>query len=132
LNGEEDPLLSVAGTARAKKLAQIMADRDISHLFSTNTRRSIATLQVIADEQNLSIDNYDVKDHDALVKELRSRKGNIVVVGHSNTLHHVVNYFVGDGEKFNELGDIEYDFIFEIHLENNGKARVVRRVYKEY
>jgi broad specificity phosphatase PhoE len=132
LNGEDDPLLSVAGTVRAKKLAQIMSTREISHLFSTNFRRTRGTLQFLAEQQQLTIEDYDVKNHDALVDQLKSRKGNIVVVGHSNTLHHIVNYFIGDGEPYGELGDIEYDFIYEIHLDKNGKSKVERRVYKEY
>jgi broad specificity phosphatase PhoE len=128
----DDPELSVAGTVRAKKLAQILDARDIRHILSTNTIRTKATAQPLATANGLEIEIYDAKEHDALVKELRSREGNILVVGHSNTIHHVANYFFGEGEKYPELTDIEYDFIFEVKLDDEGGSSVVRKIFKEY
>lgn len=128
----DDPELSVAGTVRAKKLAQILEKSDIRHIFSTNTIRTKATAQPLASALGLEIEVYDPKEHDALVKELRSREGNILVVGHSNTIQHVANYFVGEGEKYPELHDIEYDFIFEVVLDSDRGSSVRRKVYKDY
>jgi broad specificity phosphatase PhoE len=129
----DDPELSVAGTARAKKLGQILSDKNIANVYSTNTIRTKATVQPLVDAQNgLRIEIYDSKKHDELVKNLRSRKGNAVVVGHSNTIHHVVNYFVGNEDKFPELEDVEYDFIFIVTLEKDGSSKVERKLYKEY
>jgi broad specificity phosphatase PhoE len=129
----DDPELSVAGTARAKKLGQILADKNISKVYSTNTIRTKATVQPLVDNQNgLTIEIYDAKKQDELVKDLRSGIGNAIVVGHSNTIHHVANYFVGNGEKFPELEDVEYDFIFVVKLEKDGSARVERKLYKEF
>ncbi len=129
----DDPELSVAGSARAKKLGQILADRDIDHVFSTDFIRTKATVQPLVDTQaDLSIELYDVKKHDDLVKELRFRKGNAVVVGHSNTIHHLANYFVKDGIKYPELEDVEYDFIFVISLIKDGISKVERKVYKDF
>jgi broad specificity phosphatase PhoE len=129
----DDPELSVAGTARAKKLGQILADKNIVNIYSTNTIRTKATVQPLVDAQNgLKIEIYDAKKHDELVKNLRSRKGNAVVVGHSNTIHHVANYFVGNGEKFPELEDVEYDFIFVVTMEKDGSSKVERKLYKEF
>jgi broad specificity phosphatase PhoE len=129
----DDPELSVAGTARAKKLGQILADKNIANVYSTNTIRTKATVQPLIDAQNgLTIEIYDAKKHDELVKELRTVKGNAVVVGHSNTIHHVANYFVGKDEEFPELEDVEYDFIFVVTLEKDGSAKVERKLYKEF
>ncbi|RZS95990.1 phosphoglycerate mutase family protein [Cecembia calidifontis] len=129
----DDPQLSVAGTVRAKKLAQILADQKIQHIFSTDFIRTKATAQPLIEAQSgLSIEIYDVKKHDDLVKELRQRKGNALVIGHSNTIHHVANYFVQEGDKFPELEDIEYDFIFVVTLEKDGSSKVERRVYKDF
>lgn len=128
----DDPELGVAGTARSIKLAQILEESDIQHIFSTNTIRTKMTAQPLASARGLEIEIYDPKEHDALVKELRSREGNILVVGHSNTIHHVANYFIGEGEKYPELQDIEYDFIFEIHLGGDGSSKVNRKLYKDY
>jgi broad specificity phosphatase PhoE len=127
----DDPGLSVAGTARSKKLAQILGQKEIQHIFSTNTIRTKTTAQPLADAVGLTIEIYDAKNHDDLVRELRERTGNILVVGHSNTVNHLANYFVGSGEKYPELQDIEYDFIFEVDL-NEGGSSVLRKVFKDY
>ncbi|WP_113925027.1 SixA phosphatase family protein [Cognataquiflexum aquatile] len=127
----DDPGLSVAGTARSKKLAQILEQKEIQHIFSTNTIRTKTTAQPLADAIGLTIEIYDAKNHDDLVRELRERTGNILVVGHSNTVNHLANYFVGSGEKYPELQDIEYDFIFEVSLKEDGST-VERKVFKDY
>jgi broad specificity phosphatase PhoE len=128
----DDPLLSVAGTVRSKKLAQILEDKGIVHIFSTNTIRTKATAQPLADSKGLQIELYDPKNHDELVGKLRKLKGNILVVGHSNTIHHLVNYFVGSGEQYQELQDLEYDFIFVVQLKEDGSSSGERKIYKEF
>ena len=127
-----DPELSVAGNARARKLAQILADQSISHVFSTDYQRTRLTAAPTASEAGVEIEIYDPKDHDALAEQLRSLEGNVLVVGHSNTVGQVANYFVGDGEKFQDLGDSEYNFIYEVTLEKDGNSVVVRKTYKDY
>jgi broad specificity phosphatase PhoE len=129
----DDPFLSIAGTVRAKKLAEILSAEQIEHVFSTDFIRTRATAQPLIEKiPGLSIEIYEPRNHENLVKELRSRKGNALVVGHSNTLHHVANYFVGDGEKFTELDDLDYGFIFIITLEKDGSSNVVRKEYRDY
>jgi len=128
----EDPLLSFVGTVRAKKLGQILSDKDISHVFATNTIRTKATVQPTVDQNGLEIESYDAKNQDDLVEELRSRKGNILVVGHSNTVHHLANYFVGKSDPYPQLTDIEYDFIFVVTMTPDGTSNVERKIYKDF
>ncbi len=128
----DDPELSVAGTVRSKKLAQILEGKNIQHIYSTNTIRTRATVQPLADKLGISIELYEVKYHDELVKKLKVKKGNALVVGHSNSIHHVVNYFVGKGDKYPELEDIEYDYIFVVELFKDGTSKVNRAVYKDF
>jgi len=81
-----DPELAQVGYVRAKKLAQILENQDIKHVFSTDYKRTRMTVQPTADHAGLSIQSYDPEDHDALVEQIRSLDGNILVVGHSNTV----------------------------------------------
>ncbi|WP_192347800.1 histidine phosphatase family protein [Algoriphagus sp. Y33] len=129
---EDDPELSVAGKARAVKLSQILADKEIKHVFSTDFRRTRLTAERTAKEAGVKIEVYDPKDHDQLVDQLRSLEGNILVVGHSNTIGQVANYFVGDGEKYADLKDFEYNFIYIVNLEKDGNSSVERKTYKDY
>lgn len=126
-----DPELAYVGGVRALKLSQILEKEDIKHVFSTDYVRTRNTARPTADQAGVEIEIYDPKNHDALVEELRKREGNILVVGHSNTVSQVANYFVGDGEKFADLTDLEYDFIYVVTLEKNG-SKVERKVYKDF
>lgn len=126
-----DPELAYVGNVRALKLAQILEKEEIKHVFSTDYIRTRNTAKPTADKAGVEIEIYDPNNHDALVEELRKREGNILVVGHSNTVSQLANYFVGDGEKFPDLTDLEYDFIYVLTLEKNG-SNVERKVYKDF
>lgn len=126
-----DPELAYVGGVRALKLSQILEKEDIKHVFSTDYIRTRNTAKPTADQAEIEIEIYDPKNHDALVEELRKREGNILVVGHSNTVSQLANYFVGDGEKFADLTDLEYNFIYVVTLEKNG-SKVERKVYKDF
>lgn len=126
-----DPELAQVGQIRAKKLAQILADKNIKHVFSTDYIRTRSTAAPTADAARLTIEIYDPKNHDVLVEKIRNLEGNVLVVGHSNTVNQVANYFVGDGEKYEDLTDLEYDYIFEVILEGKSST-VTRRLYKDF
>lgn len=126
-----DPELAYVGNVRALKLAQILEKEEIKHVFSTDYIRTRNTAKPTADKAGVEIEIYDPKNHDALVEELRKREGNILVVGHSNTVSQVANYFVGEGEKFPDLNDLEYDYIFVVTLDKNG-SKVEQKVYKDF
>ena len=131
LNGD-DPELSVIGDARSRKLGQILADQQITHIFSTDYNRTRLTAAPTATEAGIEIEIYDPKNHDALVEQLRSLEGNILVVGHSNTVGQVANYFVSEGDKFSDLQDTEYNFIYIVTLAEDGTSSVERKTYKDY
>ena len=126
-----DPALAYVGGVRAKKLAQILADQEIKHIFSTDYKRTRLTAEPTAQAAGVDIQSYDPKNNDALVEQLRSLDGNVLVVGHSNTVSQLANYFVGDQEKFADLTDLEYDFIYVVTLESNSTS-VVRKLYKDF
>lgn len=127
----EDPELAYVGGIRAKKLAEILADQDIRHVFSTDYNRTRATVAPTAEAAGVEIQSYDPKNQDALVEQLRKLEGNVLVVGHSNTVSQLANYFVGDGEKFADLTDLEYDFIYIVEMESKSSS-VERKVYKDF
>jgi broad specificity phosphatase PhoE len=127
----EDPELAFVGGFRAEKLAQILEDQDIKHIFSTDYKRTRNTALPTAEAAGVPIQIYDPSEHDELVKQLKSLEGNILVVGHSNTVSQLSNYFVGESEKFADLTDLEYDFIYVVKLESNTSS-VERKVYKDF
>lgn len=127
----EDPELAFVGGFRAEKLAQILEDQDIKHIFSTDYKRTRSTVAPTATAAGVEIETYDVDNQEALVEKLRSLKGNVLVVGHSNTVSQLANYFVGESEKFADLTELEYEFIYIVTLESNSSS-VERKVYKDF
>lgn len=128
---DPDPELAQVGYIRAKKLAQILKDQEIKHIFSTNYKRTQLTAQPTAEQAGVEIQSYEPSNHDDLVDKLHELEGNVLVVGHSNTVSRLANYFIGEGEKFNDLTEDEYNFIYEVKLSKDGSA-VLRKLYKDY
>ncbi|MFN3998681.1 SixA phosphatase family protein [Algoriphagus sp.] len=126
-----DPELLYAGGLRAQKLSQILEDQDIKHIFSTDYIRTRNTALPTAEDAGIQIKSYDPANHDELVKQLRSLEGNILVVGHSNTVSQLANNFVGKSEKYADLTDLEYEFIYVVKMESNSSS-VERKVYKDF
>lgn len=126
-----DPDLAYVGGIRAQKLAQILKDQDIKHVFSTDYIRTRNTALPTAEDAGVPIQIYDPSNHDELVKQLKSLEGNILVVGHSNTVSQLANYFVRESEKFADLTDLEYEFVYIVTLESNTSS-VKRKVYKDF
>ncbi len=130
LNGN-DPELAYVGGVRAQKLAQILEDQNIKHIFSTDYIRTRNTALPTAEATGVQIQSYDPSNHDELVKQLKTLEGNILVVGHSNTVSQLANYFVGESEKYADLTDLEYEFIYVVKMESNTSS-VERKVYKDF
>ncbi len=126
-----DPELAVAGQARADKLSQILDGENIKHIFSTPYKRTRDTAAPTALAAGIEIQTYDPSNHDSLVAKLRSLEGNILVVGHSNTVSKLANYFIGEAEKFEDLDDIDYEYIYIVSLGRNGES-IIRKTYKDF
>lgn len=127
----DDPELAYVGGVRAKKLAQILADQDIKHIYSTDFKRTRLTAEPTSMASGVEITSYDPKNQEAFVEELRKKEGNVLVVGHSNTVSQLANFFVGEGDKFPDLTDLEYDYIYIVTLEFNSST-VLRKLYKDF
>ena len=127
----DDPELAYVGGVRAKKLAQILEDQDIKHIYSTDFKRTRLTAEPTSLASGVEITSYDPKNQEAFVEELRKKEGNVLVVGHSNTVSQLANFFVGEGDKFPDLTDLEYDYIYVVTLESNSST-VLRKLYKDF
>ena len=65
-----DVSLTEAGEQRAAKLAQMLRESNVSAVFSTNTTRTIETVNNYADQQEIEIIIYD--DTDNLAEIIKS------------------------------------------------------------
>ena len=109
-----NPPLSEAGKVRAFVLRDELKNEKIAHIFSTNTIRTVSTATPLSELTGVSILYYSpVKDSaNAFFEKLRSLKGNVLVVGHSNTVDDLVNGLTGKTHVAGDLPDSEYDNLF--------------------
>ncbi|HEX5653533.1 MAG TPA: phosphoglycerate mutase family protein [Chitinophagaceae bacterium] len=113
---ESNPPLSEAGKVRAFVLRDELKGQNIRHIFSTNTLRTISTAQPLQEQnkiQSIGLYSSSRDSMDAFIVKIKSiTKGNVLVVGHSNTVDDLVNKLTGRNDVPGDLQDAEYDNLF--------------------
>jgi broad specificity phosphatase PhoE len=107
-----DPDLSEAGRTRAQSLATMLKDAKIAAIFVTPYKRTRQTAEPLAKALGIEATAIDPKDAAGLIEKVRAVKGNVLVVGHSNTVPDVLTRLgATDAPK---LDDTEYDNLFVV------------------
>ncbi len=118
-----NPPLSEAGRARAATLAEVMADKGLTHLHSTDYKRTRETAAPVAAQTGLPVLIYDATSLDAFAAELRATPGVHLVIGHSNTTPQLASALGGaPGAPINEKR--EYDRLYVVTLGAGGESAV--------
>ena len=123
--GGTDPDLSDAGRQRAKRLASVLKDAGISKIFVTQFRRTKQTAGPLATRLNLTPNSGPAENSPLLIARLRASSGNVLVVGHSNTIPAVIAGF-GITTPI-QIGENDYDNLFV--LLRHGTPRLIRLHY---
>ena len=115
-NMSSDVPLTEKGRQRAEALKEILKDKKIAYIFSTNTIRTKSTAQPTADYFHLTTEMYGPRPDSAFIMLLKSKKKNTLIIGHSNTVDDIVNMLCGKKELSNDLPDTEYSKLFIVRL----------------
>lgn len=111
-SGGADPNLSDAGRKHAKRLAQVLKDAGISKIFVTQFKRTQQTAAPLATTLNLTPNSGPAENSPLLLSRLRASSGNVLVVGHSNTIPEVI---AGLGITTPiQIGENDYDNLFVV------------------
>ena len=112
-----DPPLSAQGQVRAQALRKLLARRKPTALFTTDTRRTRATLAPLAAATRVAPQVYDARQPEALAARIRRDYAGqtLVVVGHSNTLLPLIKV-LGINPPVAEIADDEFDAVFTVRL----------------
>jgi broad specificity phosphatase PhoE len=119
-----DPPLSAAGRERAIRLASMLRSADIKHIFITEFRRTQETAAPLAEQLKLTPSVSASKDATPLVSRMRQLSGNVLVVGHSNTIPDLLKQ-LGIKDQIT-IADAEYDDLFIVVLPVTGEPTLVR------
>lgn len=126
-----DPLLLPKGSERADRLREILKNTELAAVFSTNTKRTIATAQPTADDQDLQIQQYPASLLPELAERIRTiwRGKSVLVVGHSNTTPALANLLIQEEDRFPRFSELDYTNLYVVNIPRIGKPRVLRMRY---
>ncbi len=121
-----DPDLSAAGHARAASLARMLKDAGITAVYATEFKRTQETAAPLAKAIGVPVTTVPSKDMAALVDKIEAATGNVLVVGHSNSVPDIVKA-LGVAAPVT-VADADYDNLFVVRL--GDKPSVVRLHYR--
>ena len=107
---DSDPDLSAAGRTRADLLARMLRDAKITAIFTTEFKRTQQTAAPLATRAGVKPVPVSSKDLPALAQKIKTAAGNVLVVGHSNTVPEVIKA-LGIADPV-AIGDTEFDNLF--------------------
>lgn len=124
-----DPGLTTAGRERAAELARMLGEAQVSHLFTTDYRRTRATVAPLAEARDLEVEVYDPRQPEDLLSSLRGLPPGAVAVvaGHSNTTPRLFLDLTGEEARDLEqhpryggmIPDDDYDRLYCVTLERS-------------
>ena len=89
--GGADPDLSTAGHARAKRLRAVLRDARVARIFVTEFKRTKQTAAPLGGLLPASAtETVPAANMSSLLTKVRASGGNVLVVGHSNTVPAVI------------------------------------------
>lgn len=112
-----NPGLSEAGQARAVALQQRLANAGIKRIYSTNYKRTLQTATPLANADKLTIVTYhpSFDSLPAFAERIKNkRKGNVLIVGHSNTIDNIANALTGSTVVPADIPETDYNNLFII------------------
>lgn len=113
-DGSNDPPLALAGQIRVRILQDLLADAGLTHVHTTDWRRTRDTAEPIAQSAGLDLAVYDPRALDSLAHLLRATPGRHLVVGHSNTTPTLVAALGAD--PFGAIDEMEYNRLYIVTI----------------
>ena len=132
-DGTSDPGLGEAGRQRAAALAALAAEHGVASVYVTPFRRTQETAAAAAERLGLAVEAVPVGPGglDAHLTDLAGRvrqaSGNVLVVGHSNTVPALVAELVG--RPVAPIREAEFDRVFVVTLPVSGPPTLTEHRY---
>lgn len=125
-----DPELTDAGKQRAERLVELLRKYKPEQIFSTNLKRTVATVTPLAEnlepKYRFQIQKYDTEELEQFAAKLLNLNARTVVVaGHNNTTPALANLLIKE-EKYKQFADTEYDKMIIVKVKKGkGTAEMI-------
>lgn len=128
----KNPSLTERGEKRALSLAKKLKNQKITAIYTTDFERTKLTAKPLAEQQKITINSYDPKQMKTLVSTMLNENSGkkVLVVGHSNTVLETIEA-LGAKRPILAISDQEYDYLFTVKVESDGKVDVKMEHYGE-
>lgn len=113
-----DVPLSAAGRERAEALKNLLMDKKIQEIFSTNTLRTSSTAKPLSDAVGVPIQLYNAVDAAFLSRLKALDNRSVLIVGHSNTVDDLVNGLTGE-KQLSDLNEDQFGDLFVVRKKGN-------------
>ena len=129
-DGTSDPPISRAGEERSEQVAALLRDAGITHIHTTDFKRTRATGAPTAAMTGLEMELYDPRDLRGMADRLHGMPGRHLVLGHSNTTPQLVEAL--GGEPGAPIEEMEYDRLYIVTLMDGRTSTVLLRFGSPY
>lgn len=119
-DGTDDPPLTIAGRIRVQQLRAVLADVKLTHVHTTDWKRTRDTARPFAENAGLEPAMYDPRELETLAAEIKGTPGHHLVAGHSNTTPQLVAAL--GGNPGDEIHDLEYDRLYILVIASGGST----------
>ena len=120
-DGTDDPPLTLAGQIRVRVLRQLLNDAGLTHVYTTDWKRTRDTVRPFAEALGVEATLYDPRQLEVLAASIRGTPGTHFVAGHSNTTPVLVAAL--GGNPFDPIDELEYDRLYIVVI-NPGQPPV--------
>jgi broad specificity phosphatase PhoE len=114
-NMSSDVPLSAEGEQRAQNLKTLLQGKSFTAIFSTPYIRTQSTVKPLGEAEGIAVQLYSPRDTvDKFIDRVKAiKKGDVLLVGHSNTVDDLVNKLMGE-TLLTDLAETEYDNLFMV------------------
>ena len=109
-DGTDDPPLALHGRIRVQTLLALLSDVDLTHVHTTDLKRTRDTARPFAQRAELEANIYDPRALESLAADITAAPGRHFVAGHSNTTPALVAALGGDPS--DPIDEMEYDRLY--------------------
>ncbi|MCY4397871.1 MAG: histidine phosphatase family protein [Gemmatimonadetes bacterium] len=114
-DGTDDPPLALHGQIRVQTLLALLADVDLTHVHTTDLKRTQDTARPFAQRAQLEANIYDPRGLESLAADIIAAPGRHFVSGHSNTTPALVAALGGDPS--DPIDEMEYDRLYIVVIQ---------------
>jgi phosphohistidine phosphatase SixA len=118
----DNPPLTNEGEQRARTLAYMLNHAGISAVFSTNTTRTVETVNNFANSKGMPVQSYETVEDIKRIIQSDYRGKTVLVAGHSNTIPEMIRA-LGIASPPNI--DNEYNNLFILMIHSDKKSALI-------